>query len=250
MAAFTPNRGQGDLNPVRVIFHNTFNKSLEGWSGLIDTSENYYPSLHASAMNGEHAMVIDTVGGIVDVDAIASKRFYAYNGKYRLSVRFAWNADQPSYLRYLRFVMDWQRGNESTGTRKWVDLRYTHWNETTGAVLARWDISPGNASVFNEITEMSGYELGYNQKFKYDYHELIWEWVCDDSINDFRYIRAILDGVEYDLSSLPLTTDQTGVAEFDNGANLLFYCTNRSDNSAADPYLLIDEVLLEVEPNL
>lgn len=235
--------------PRRVlVLDDDFSDGMQGWSGLIAAGRNYYPTLHAGSRTGAHALCIDTRGGQAAVTATASKRLPAFIGKWYIDLWFAWNAKadaagpEGNGLEEINFALDWQSG---ATTRKWFQFDYQHYDEGGSAVDPFFRISNGSANAFNTVTEIGAYELGYNQAYKYDYHHLVWSFVADGSRS--RWDKVILDGITYDLSSYQCDQPQAEVEDFDNGANLLVQCQNRTTNSAADPFVLLDSIRVEIE---
>jgi hypothetical protein len=229
-----------------VLFDDDFRGGLSGWGSLIESGTHYPPSLHPGGADSPWAMILDTEGGTANVYATAAKRFYSHRGVLRVFVRFCWQADQDSFLRRLRFVVDWQAENPEA-LRRWYEIMYTHWDESGAEVVASWQASLGEASSsgagYASISGLDGYVLGKNTAGKYDYRTLIWEI---DTVND-KYRTITVDGITYDISGISLTGTQGGAGSFENGGNLLFYCVNRSNNSNADPHMLISRVRLEVK---
>lgn len=234
-----------------VLFDNSFDQGLEGWNGLIAAGENFFPSLHPASQNGPWSMCLDTNGGVANVTAYATKRAYARRGIIRWQFRFTWSAEaegvvaagpEQNGLRYLRFAVDWQRGNEVDGDRDWWEIRYRHWDESGAAITPIWEASDASANAYNAIADLAGYELGYNQANKYDFHDAE---MMFDTVNK-RWISFRLDGRGYDLTSQAVGGVQSGVAEFDNGANFVFACQSRSNNSNSDPFMLVDWTKAEV----
>lgn len=234
------------MTKLRTMFDDRFSDGLEGWTGLVAAGENFYPLLHPASVEGGRSMILDTCGGVQNVTAYATKRSYAYAGIVRWYSRFAWSAEvlgvggsagpEQNGLRYLRWAVDWQRGNEITGQRHWWEIRYRHYDESGGAITPIWEASDGSANAYNAIAGLAGYELGYNQANKYDFHELV---ITFDSVRK-RWISVALDGKLVDIRHMPGGALQSGVAEFDNGSNFVFGCQNRSNNSSADPFMLVD----------
>lgn len=222
-----------------VLFDDDFSAGLQGWSGLLTTGENYYPSLSPVSATGPFSMVLETSGGVRDIHATASKRLYAFPGRVRWWTRFAWNAGRRSDLRYVRFVVDWQQGRRD---RRWFEVRYTHWNESAGSVLARWDLTNAPALGYTEIPGLSGYELGYNMVDKYDFHDIIIE--IDAGAN--RYVSVQVDQTAIDLTGLGSPSSLTPEGDFANGSNFLFYCHNLATRSESNPKLFVDRTRAEV----
>jgi hypothetical protein len=239
-----------------VLFENDFSAGLEGWSGLLDTGINYYPGLHTASLTGPFSMLVDTRGGAANVEAVASKRMAAYRGVWKINFRIAWNASLGGVgnnsLDKWRMSLDWQGGDDGV-SRKWFELQYLHYSEGTSSNFIRWRLSDGNAASMNTITEISettaldgtGLEMGFNQINKYDFFDIELRFIAN--AEDSKWLTLKINGKSYDISSYDLSNIQTAAGDFDNGANLLFYCENRASNSSADPYLLVDYVRVALE---
>lgn len=227
-----------------VLFENDFSTGNEGWNGLLDSGDNYYPTLDPHSITGPYSLRLDTMGHTAGVSAIACKRFWAFEGKYHFLFRFAWNGDAEGDLRYLRWVLDWQ---VDTDTRRWIEVKYTHYNQSTNAVLARWEVSDGNVNGMQEITDarIQGYELGFNAAHKYDFHEVEFSVTAIDG--EYAWDTLRIDNQKVDISGFDLDNTQTAENDFANGSNILMYCTGVSDETVR-PYVLIDYVRAEVEP--
>ena len=240
-----------------VIFEDDFSTGNQGWNGLLDSGDNYYPVLDPHSLTGPYSLRLDTFNtALTSVSAIACKRFWAFSGIWHVLFRFAWSGDDENDLRYLRWVLDWQH---ETDTRRWIELDYTHWNTSTEAMLARWRVSDGNVNNMQEITAvsgkrdaLSGYELGFNaggassaRNLKPDFHEVEFSVAVKD--NDYHWREVRVDNKRFDISDLSLNGSQTAENDFANGSNVLMYVVNR-DDEASHPWALLDYVRVEVEP--
>lgn len=237
-----------------VVFENDFSTGFEGWNGLLASGKNHYPSLHTASLQGPHSLCVDTYGGVANVEASASKRMGAFEGIWTITTRIAWNVHTTSgpeqnALDKIRIGLDWQRGVN----RRWYEIQYLHYSEGTSSLYPRWRTTNGSAATTEVITDLSeasqgdgnGYELGYNQINKFDFHTIKIEFRTSTDTSVAKWHGIEVNGVSADLSNHDATGTQAVADEFDNGANLLFFCENRPTNANADPYLLVDYVRVE-----
>lgn len=220
-----------------VLFENKFNhlEGLGGWGGLIASSQaNFYPYLGAEGAVGGYSMILDTQGGSTSRTATAIRRMTRRDGMIEWKSRIAWTADNANFLRYLRFIMDYE--NETD--RYWFDLRYRYFDEAVSSIEPLWQVNTGNASVFVYANTSVTFEVPYNQRQKLNWTDLT---VRFDTQNK-TYGPLTINGVSYSLGNLA-TSSSPKLAEpetyFTNGMNLLYYAEGRSNNSSADPRLYV-----------
>lgn len=229
---------------AEVIFDDDFSDGLQGWSGLRNTGINRYPTLHPYCSSGQNSMCLAVTDGVANTYAAASKRTSMRAMRYRWHSRVGWTSDvEASSLRYLRWSID----QEDATDRYWVDLRYTNWDEATGDVVPKWEINTGNGVSFVYTDIGLDYELGFNQRNKVDFADV----VLEVDLGTKKYVSLQVNDVTVDLSGYTLSPSAK-IPEpdtyFTNGQNFLFWCVNRSNNGDTMPIMFIDQTRAEVLP--
>lgn len=233
----------GLADPAKVLFDNDFSDGLQGWSGLRTTGKNFYPSLSPVSLVGPHAMILDCTDDLSApaTPVAACKRLYAHEGLIRWTSYFAWNAtNSVNDLAKLRWIIDWQRGQ----TRRWLEVRYRHYDEATSSQVAAWEVNNGNsAGTYTAVSSYAGYLLGMNATNKTDYHKI--EIVADPS--GPAWVSLQLDSLPIvDLSGIAINATTAAETDFENGSNFLFWIEDRTNTSSADPWMLVDRTRAEV----
>lgn len=238
------------LDDTTVIFDDDFGDGLNGWTGLVNAGENFYPSLYPAGSDSPFSMIIDTAGGTTSATANATKRWHAHKGIVQWWIRFAWNALVPggvehNGLRYIKFALDWQYSRDGVDERRWWEVRYRHYNESGTAIDPLWEASDSTASTYTEIPDVGGLELGFNQIGKYDFQDVV---MTIDTVNDRWVSLQINERIYHAISTLPIADTQPTVDHFENGANCVISVLNRTNNSAADPFVVVGRTRLTVTP--